>query len=279
MSVLSGFADADAWAYRADGAIVGRARNSSWAEHVRAGVPIDYFVEMDCGCCCDDDIRMPPTLSPTLPRDALFEPTPHMPKYRGVHNADDSEDTEPADFDAYFEDVEPRHIARARRCCGSRSGSRTNNNKKTAKPPKYGPKASKARTIAASVLAEPVAPSGHLTRDETEDYCFVCGSPQSTYLMNADTISKARACDHCSPAFKAELAALAKQHRVDTLVAETVAAQREFALRWLTVGVLYMEWLNDLADFADDAGIDEPTEEDLELERQLQRQRDYRYER
>jgi hypothetical protein len=268
MSVLSGFADADAWTYRADGAIVGRARNSSWAEKVRAGVPIDCFMEMDCGCCCDDDIRTPPTLSPTLPRDALFEPAPRMPKY----HADDSEDTEPADFDAYFEDVEPRHIARARRCCGSSRSS----NKKTAKPPKYGPKASKARTIAASVLAEPVAPSGHLTRDETEDYCFVCGSPQSTYLMNADTLSKARACDHCSPAFKAELV---ERDRLHTLVAETVAAQREFALRWLTVGVLYMEWLNDLADFADDAGIEEPTEEDLELERQLQRQRDARYER
>ena len=271
MSVLTGFADADAWAYRADGAIVGRARNSSWAEQVRAGVPIDYFMEMDA-------TQPLLSLSLSLSRDALFEPTPHMPKYHSAYNADDCEETEPADFDAYFEDVEPRHIARARRCCGSRSGSRTNNNKKTAKPPKYGPKASKTRTVAATVLAEPVAPSGHLTRDETEDYCFICGSPQSTYLMNADTISKARACDHCSPAFKAELAALA-QDRVDTLVAETVAAQRAFALRWLAVGVLYMEWLNDLADFADDAGIEEPTEEDWELERQLQRQQDYRYER
>lgn len=272
MSVLSGFADADAWAYREDGAIVGRARNSSWAEHVRAGVPIDYFVEMDCGCC-DDDIRTATAskLSLSLPRDALFEPAPHMPKHLDAYNAD--EDTEPADFDAYFEDVEPRHIARARRCGKSRT-------KKTAsKPPKYGPKASKARTVAATVLAEPVAPSGHLTRDETEDYCFVCGSPQSTYLMNADTISKARACDHCSPAFKAELAALAKQDRVATIVAETVAAQRAFALRWLAVGVIYMEWLNDLADFAEAAGIEEPTEEDLEFERQLQRQRDARYER
>jgi len=270
MSVLTGFADADAWAYRADGAIVGRARNSSWAEKVRAGVPIDCFMEMDCGCCCDDDIRTPPT----LPRDALFEPTPRMPKHHVVHNTDDAMDAEPADFDAYFEDVEPRHIARRRRCRAV--GGSSSSNKKTAKPPKYGPKAPKARTIAASVLAEPVAPSGHLTRDETEDYCFVCGSPQSTYLMNADTISKARACDHCSPAFKAELV---ERDRVDALVAETVAAQREFSLRWLTVGVLYMEWLNDLADFADDAGIEEPTEEDWELERQLQRQRDARYER
>jgi hypothetical protein len=126
------------------------------------------------------------------------------------------------------------------------------------------------------LLAEPVAPSGHLTRDATEDYCFVCGSPQSTYLMNADTLSKARACDHCSPAFKAELA---ERDRVDAVVAETVDAQRAFALRWLAIGRLYMEWLNDLADYADDAGIEGPTEEDLEQERQLQRQRDARYER
>jgi len=272
MSVLSGFADADAWAYRADGAIVGRARNSSWAEHVRAGVPIDYFMEMDADSAASAPLLSLPL---SLSRDALFEPTPRMPKHHVVHNTDDDMDAEPADFDAYFEDVEPRHIARRRRCCAV-GGSRSNNNKKTAKPPKYGPKASKTRTVAATVLAEPVAPSGHLTRDETEDYCFVCDSPQSTYLMNADTLSKARACDHCSPAFKAELV---ERDRVATIVAETVAAQREFGLRWHVLSVLAREWLNDMAEFADDAGIEEPTEEDWEFERQLQRQRDARYER
>ena len=257
MSVLSGFADADAWTYRADGAIVGRARNSSWAEHVRAGVPIDYFMAIQASA----DTASATPLPEERVEEGLFEPWPVWP-FRPVReiNWDDVEDDDPHTM--------VHHKAR-----------RTKGKSKTAKPSKYGPKASKARTIAATVLAEPVAPSGHLTREPHEDYCFVCESPQSTYLMNADTLAKARACDHCSPAFKAELAALAERDRVHTLVAETVAAQRAFALRWLTVGVLYMEWLNDLADFADDAGIEEPTEEDWELERQLQRQRDARYER
>jgi hypothetical protein len=255
-SILTGFNDGSAWEHRADG-IYAVARNDSWAERVRGGLPIDYLMAIQA----PEDAPVAP---PRLARSAIFEPHPVWP-FRASHTANwDELEAEPEDFDAYFAPVEPRHKARARRTKGS------------VKVSKYGPKASKARTVAATVLAEPVAPSGHLTRDATEDYCFVCGSPQSTYLMNADTLSKARACDHCSPAFKAELA---ERDRVDAVVAETVDAQRAFALRWLAIGRLYMEWLNDLADYADDAGIEGPTEEDLEQERQLQRQRDARYER
>jgi hypothetical protein len=252
-SILTGFNDGSAWEHRADGIYAVR-RNDSWAERVRGGLPIDYLMAIQA----PEDAPVAPPAERV--EEGLFEPWPVWP-FRAVRevNWDDIEDDDPY--------VEP-HLPRARRTKGKAT--------KTAKPPKYGPKASKARTVAAAVLAEPVVPSGHLTREPHEDYCFVCGSPQSTYLMNADTLSKARACDHCSPAFKAEMA---ERDRVDAVVATTVEAQRAFALRWLAIGRLYMEWLNDLADFADDAGIEEPTEEDLEQERQLQRQRDARYER
>ncbi len=264
-SILTGFNDGDAWEHRADGIYAVR-RNDSWAERVRGGLPIDYLMAIQAPE--DAPVAPPPEraeegLFGPIARSAIFEPWPVWP-FRTVWEDDWAATQEHEDFDSYFESVEPRHKARARRTKGG------------VKPPKYGPKASKARTVAAAVLAEPVAPSGHLTREPHEDYCFVCESPQSTYLMNTDTLSKARACDHCSPAFKAELA---ERDRVDAVVATTVEAQREFALRWLAIGRLYMEWLNDLADFAEDAGIEEPTEEDLEQERQLQRQRDARYER
>jgi hypothetical protein len=185
MSVLAGFADADAWTHRADGMIVGRARNSSWAEQVRAGVPIDYFVELDCGYSTALVARPPERVE-----EGLFEPRPVWP-FRPVRevNWDDIEDDDPY--------VKIHH--RARRTKGKAI--------KPVKVPKYGPKASKTRTVAATILAEPVKPSDHLTHTDT-DHCFVCSTRQDlTLYINNDAILKAKACDHCSPAFKLALEA------------------------------------------------------------------------
>jgi hypothetical protein len=259
-SILTGFTDSNAWERRTDG-IYAVARDGSWAERVRAGQSIDALLAPQAEA-------VPAPLHPG--RDALFEPTATWPfhLYAGAPSWDEDADsvgTTEEDFDAYFEPVEPRHIARTRRAKSAVT--------KPVKAPKYGPKVSKTRTVAATVMAEPVTPSGHLTHDNLYS-CFVCESPQSTYVMNAPAIAKAKACDHCSPAFKKELA---ERKRADAVMAETMAsAQRVFTARWLTIGALYAHMVSEMADFVADVEI---TEEDLELERQLRRQRDARYER
>jgi hypothetical protein len=212
-SVLTGFADASAWERGVDGTIVGRARNGSWAERVRAGVPIDYLVGLE------------PMGAPVATETPTEEVAPAMARKTYAEEYDDW------DFDSYFAPVEPRRVARARRMAA----------KSVAKLPKYGAKASKAHTVAARLLVEPVAPSVHMT----EGVAKPVAEPAAP----------------CVP----------------TPVAEAVEDDMTNLLHsFHAISVIAMEWLADMADFADDVEI---TEEDIELERQLQRQRDYRYER
>jgi hypothetical protein len=128
-SILSGFADADAWAYTVDGVIVGRARDRSYKEVARAGVPIDAFMDT--------------TATPV--ESCIINPVPYeAPPYLAL------EDEDLDDFDQYIDlgRHNRRGVLRARRV--------------GVKKPKYGPKASKARTVAAKIFAEP-PPSNDVT--------------------------------------------------------------------------------------------------------------------
>lgn len=234
MSTLAAFKDGDAWAHRADGVIVGRARNGSWAERVRAGVPIDDLVEWTS----DVGVRRPTIVIPDETAAVLRGAAHKRCDYiccsdwwhaTGGYNYAHGSFAE-WDFDTYFTPVESRSKARARRT-----------GKKAAKPPKYGPKASKAHTVAAKILAEPVEPSLHATAPAAHT---PAATPPTT--------------PHCVAAEASE------------------SAEGNLLRRFHAISVIAREWLADMADFADDVEI---TEEDLELERQLQRQRDARYER
>jgi hypothetical protein len=204
-SVLSGFADSDAWTYCADGTIVGRARDRSYKEVARGGVPIDVLVaayvvaepvtaaaepaketkaKTPCGCesCAFvDDYTLPLDLSD--------------------------------DFEQYFKPVVPRSTARARRLAA----------KKPVKVLKYGPKASKAHTVAARVFLEPVPASDHVVASHV--LCEACRRPQCESVYETwQGLYAAKACERCDPKWVAKLAAF--QAEIATTLA-AIAAERE----------------------------------------------------
>jgi hypothetical protein len=126
-SVLTGFADASAWERRSDGAIVGRARNGSWAECVRTGVPIDAM--MDASGPETESCVCAPVQAEETRAGGYYE-----------------------EYDEVFPDAAPLRAKRTSHKLAAKPSAGT-------KPQKYGPKASKMRTVAAKMLAEPVEAS------------------------------------------------------------------------------------------------------------------------
>lgn len=215
-SVLSGFADADAWMYRADGEIIGRARNASYAEKVRAGLPAHVLVA--------DPTPAPPVESCIVaPVDAAAAP---LMSSATLSDHDTTRCTDVCctdwwlhagtgynaehgkyaywDFDQYFGPVESRSAARARRM-------RATGKAPTAKIPKYGPKPTKKRTTAdaEAVIAAPTLPRAADAVGDcalvaplpNPDTCGSCGLNQDVGAYCFCVILEAHPCHHCRPAF------------------------------------------------------------------------------
>lgn len=197
-SILSGFSDADAWMYNADGEIVGRARNSTYAEKVRAGLPAYVLVA--------DPTPAPPVESCFI---TPVAPSPMATSALGY----DAENGKYADwdFDRFFAPVESRAAARARRTGTAR----------TAKPPKYGPKPTKRRTAAALTAAADVLPKAAETVPNcavlkpviSDDKCACCGLVQDVADYCYCAIGEVRACHHCREDFAVALVAAQKAAR------------------------------------------------------------------
>ena len=216
-SVLSGFADADAWMYRADGEIVGRARNDTYAEKVRAGLPAYVLVA--------DPTPAPPVESCVVAPDVAAEPlkAPCVTRagHDTVHCTDvcctdwwmeagsgyDAEHGKYADwdFDRYFAPVESRATARARRTGGARSAAA----KRPAKQPKYGPKPTKKRTAADSPAAAALLPKAAeavpncaiLKTGISDARCACCGLVQDVAEYCFCIVEMVHACHHCRDDF------------------------------------------------------------------------------
>lgn len=213
-SVLSGFADADAWMYRADGEIVGRARNSSWAEKVREGLPAYTLVA--------DPLPAPPVET------CIVAPVAEAPKaatalsYEAEHGkyAD-------WDFDRYFAPVESRAAARDRRQRAAAGAVRTT------KPPKYGPKPTKRRTAADAPAAAEILPKAAeavpncavLKSVVTDNKCNCCGLVQDVAEYCYCIIADVRACHHCRADFADALAAAQEQARAYNAYLEELAEE------------------------------------------------------
>ncbi len=236
-SVLTGFRDADGWMYSADGMIVGRARNDSYAEKVRAGLPAHVLVA--------DPMPAPPVescvIAPVMAAKPACAP-------RSGHDAEHCTDIcctdwwweaglgydmahgkyADWDFDRYFAPVESRSAARARR-------TRAAGGKQAAKPPKYGPKPTKKRTAAdaAAVVAAPALPPAAeavgdcaLVAPATNpDTCGICGLNQDVGAYCFCVILDAHACHHCRPAFVAALAAAQEDARAYNAYLAELAAE------------------------------------------------------
>jgi hypothetical protein len=190
-SVLSGFSDSDAWARHADGTIVGRARDRSYKEVARDGVPIDVLVAAHIATpiksSVDDE-----TLLATPPHPTTSTCQCDACAYAEMYGAplDD-----PDDFEQYFVAVTPRSVARARR-----TGA-----KKASKPPKYGFKPTKLHTVAART-PEPLPTSEAMPRSLTPK-CSCCGvATTSAGYESREMLAAARICQHCPPAWVAWLA-------------------------------------------------------------------------
>jgi hypothetical protein len=195
-SVLSGFADADAWTYRADGEIVGRARNPSYAEKVRAGLPAYVLVS--------EPVTAPPVETCIVAAVAAAPKVATTLTYEAEHGkyAD-------WDFDRFFAPVESRAAARARR----------NGTARTTKPPKYGPKPTKRRTAADAPTAVDVLPKAAeavpncavLKPIVTDNKCNCCGLVQDVAEYCFCLIGEVHACHHCRADFAEALGAAQEQ--------------------------------------------------------------------
>ena len=189
--VLSGFADAGAWARRADGVIVGRARDRSYKEVAREGVPIDVLVSsyVDPAIKSADDDE---TVLATLPHPTTSTCQCDVCAYAEMYAlpVDD-----PDDFEQYFKSVEPRSVARARRIGA----------KKASKPPKYGPKPTKLHTVAARTT-EP-APTSESVSHAALPKCDCCGARTTAEAYNnQEELMHARTCERCPEAWVTWLA-------------------------------------------------------------------------
>jgi hypothetical protein len=145
---LTGFLDADAWTRRSDGVIVGRARNNTWAEIARHLVPIERFLE-----------EAPPveTVLYTDPEpEPYYEEAPSRSACTCLACQDDGVDYAyyyaSYEYDMAFDKVFRK--ADAYDCCVA-PRKKHKASKKAQKAPKFGPKATKTRTVAAKLLAEP----------------------------------------------------------------------------------------------------------------------------
>jgi hypothetical protein len=190
-SVLTGFADADAWARSADGTIVGRARDRSYKEVARDGVPIDVlvwsYVDPAIKSSVDDE-----TLLATLPHPTTSVCRCDVCAYAEMYALPMDD---PDDFEQYLVAVEPRSVARARR-----TGA-----KKASKPPKYGPKPTKLHTVAART-PEPL-PASEITSRAALPKCDCCGATTAEEgYSNQEELWGARTCERCPAAWVAWLA-------------------------------------------------------------------------
>ena len=201
-SVLSGFADSDAWMYRADGMIVGRARDRSYKEVARGGVPIDvlvaaYGVVEPERTKVVEQVPEAKTMSPC--RSAFDDYTLPL----------DKED----DFEQYFAPVVPRSVARARRLAA----------KKPAKMTKYGPKASKAHTVAAHILMEPVEPT--LYAAPVKRCCGCKRAQEEGAYRTWEELRATNTCEHCDPVWVTQISAI--QAEIAGSIAEIEAYEEE----------------------------------------------------
>lgn len=153
-SVLTGFADASAWERRSDGTIVGRARNGSWAERVRTGVPIDAMMDSSApepeSCVCAQ--RKPVQAA---------EPS-NGPYWRGAGGRYENwmdEHVEDEFIYGEYVNLFPKEADEAPLRLKRTSHKLAAKPSAGAKPQKYGPKQTKMRTVAAKILAEPVEAS------------------------------------------------------------------------------------------------------------------------
>lgn len=150
-SVLTGFADAGAWVRSSDGTIVGRARNGSWAERVRAGVPIDAMMD-----------STGPELESCIIQPVQAAESFSGPYWRGAggyyerYMDESGEDTYIyGEYDAVFPKETDAAPLRAKRTSHKLAAKPSAG----AKPSKYGPKQTKLRTAAAkdtAAFAEPI---------------------------------------------------------------------------------------------------------------------------
>jgi hypothetical protein len=231
--VAEGFRDADAWIRRTDGTIVARARDRSYKEIARGGMPIEALISQEaipevesciipsagCGVAPAQSSWLSPPNPVPAPTASVWDGC-HSPIFEWVCGMpilvwcacleydNIGEDVDyPHEDDGYFtyveyEDVYGRTEYREPK---SRRAGRTA--KKPATKPhkvsKYGPKASKAHTVAARFHAEPAPPS--VLVDKGVPRCECCGVYQSAEgYENLVTLVLTRPCQHCSPKWIAE---------------------------------------------------------------------------
>jgi len=211
MSTLSGFSDAVNWRYDADGNIVGNARDRTYAQVARDGMPADVLVAEDAAPLVESCIVAPVSpaaISPSKTPACLSGTSEDMQSYAELFGW--SAETADDDFDTYFEPVAPRSLVRAKRTGQAKKPS------KTPRTPKYGPKVSKLRTVAAdlTVKAEAVAPMiGEAVPDcgvhpaqDMSDHCSCCGLLQDVAEYCNCMAVLADPCHHCDPSFASAVA-------------------------------------------------------------------------
>jgi hypothetical protein len=117
------------------------------------------------------------------------------------------------DFEQYFAPVVPRGVARARRLAA----------KKPAKTTKYGPKASKAHTVAAQILMEPVEPTMYAAPVKR---CCGCKRAQEEGAYRTwEELRATKTCELCDSAWVAQLSAI--QAEIGGSIAEIEAYEEE----------------------------------------------------
>jgi hypothetical protein len=168
MNSLSGFMDGDAWMRTDDGTIVGRARDRSYKEILRHGVPIDQFMNVDI-----DDT--------TIVHES--ECNTHMDKITITKDYNFNA----WEFDDYFGPSIPRNVARKARVSKSK---------------KFAPK-SKARTVASRFIDE--ATVGDHVKMPFQ-CCEYCGMAQEfDAYPDSDTLLCASPCERCDPQWVSKL--------------------------------------------------------------------------
>ena len=193
-SLQSGFADSDAWKYGVGGTIVGRARDRSYKEIARDGIPIEVFAAEFMEPAHESVVV-------TVATDPVVETTSVVPASSGLCSTCGSErclridmcylpSDLSDDFEQYSAHVAPR----------THKSQQRGVKKFGVKLSKYGPKASKTHTVAARILAEPVAQSEHITETHTTPLT----DRLSTWLTDATTCTTPHpcgawaSCDRCA---------------------------------------------------------------------------------
>jgi hypothetical protein len=214
MSVLSGFADGDAWRYAADGTIVGRAKDRTYAQVARDGVPVEVLISESVAPPVESCIVAP--IAAPLCHSALKEASCNCEQCQDARAVADiwgwSAATPEDEFDGYFEPVMPRSKARAARTL-KRVGGGATKPSKIPRLPKYGPKVTKLRTAAADAEAKAVAapmpseePAACTILKPTGNRCACCNLVQDVGEYCYCIIKDVRPCHHCDSLFASALA-------------------------------------------------------------------------